>query len=111
MKAEVGGTRRRRLFILPSSSYPLRLRINPRLPHAIPTLKDGAGTDGHRRRRDVADEVGFGADEDGAAADDVALDLAADDQAAAVDGVGDDVPLLFDRDDADRLDDPAGLVA
>src|SRR3954452_4030395 len=99
-------------FSLPPYPYSLRLRIHdPHLADAEAAFEDGAGADGHGGGGDVADEVGLGADEDGAAADDVPLDLAADDQAAAVDGVGDDVPLALDGDDADRLDDASGLVA
>ena len=56
--------------------------------------------------------LAIGADEHRASALDVALHLAADDQPAADDPVGDDdVALLLDGEDADRLDALPRVVA
>src|SRR5690606_14702036 len=67
----------------------------------VVAVEDGASPDGDGGRGDVAPDLGFGADKDGAASGDVPLDLAAHHHAAALDLVGDDhVPLLLHGDDA-----------
>lgn len=73
-------------------------------------FEDGARADGEAGGGDIAAYIGFGADAHGASAVDGGFDLAADDQAAAVDAVGHDGALFFDGDDADGFDDAAGLV-
>jgi hypothetical protein len=67
--------------------------------------EDGAGADGQGWGGDVAFDFGFGADEHRAAADDVAFDFPADDEAVAQDLVGhDDIALLLDGNDAADFD-------
>src|SRR2546430_10367274 len=76
----------------------------------VAAFEDGAGADGQGGGGDIAFDFGFGADEDGAAADDLALHFSAHDQPAAVDLVGDHVAFFLDGDDAAGLDDPPGFV-
>ncbi len=79
-------------------------------PDHIIAFEDRAGANGERGGADIALDLSLGTDQHGPAANNRALDLSTDDQAAAVNFVGDHVPLLVDRNRATGINDPAGFV-
>src|SRR5690606_31669648 len=72
------------------------------LPDAEMTFEAGAGADGEGVGVEVARDAGGGAHQGRPAHGDAVLGfhLSADDELAAIDAVGDDLPLLFDDDGA-----------
>jgi hypothetical protein len=90
-----------------------RQRLGPALglrADVVMPLQHRPRPDCQARRGDVALDLGLGSHQHRAARHHVALDLPPHDQPPAQDLVGDDVPLLLDRDHAQGLDRPAGLV-